>query len=72
MGGKIEAFYWATGGEHNGVGVVELPDAATLTAFSTIAQATGAFDVAATTELISSSELDQALAKTITYRPPGG
>jgi uncharacterized protein with GYD domain len=72
MGGKVETFYWMAGGEHNGMGVVELPGAATFTAFSAIAQATGAFDVAVTTELISSSELDQALAKTIAYRPPGG
>jgi uncharacterized protein with GYD domain len=72
MGGKVETFYWTAGGEHNGVLVVEVPNVATLTAFSTIAQATGAFDVAATTELISSIELDQAFAKTIAYRPPGG
>jgi uncharacterized protein with GYD domain len=72
LGGKVEAFYWATGGEHTGALVVNLPDAPTLAAFSAVAQATGAFDVAVTTELVSSSELDQALAKTITYRPPGG
>ena len=29
MGGKVEALYWATGGEHSGAIVMELPDAAT-------------------------------------------
>jgi uncharacterized protein with GYD domain len=72
LGGKVETFYWATGGEHDGALVVDLPDASTLAAFTMVAQATRAFDVATTTEVISSSELDQALAKTITYRPPGG
>ena|ERR1700728_2052133 len=72
MGGKIETFYWTTGGEYSGVIVVDLPEAATLAAFLTVAQATAAFDVASTTEVFTSSELDQALAKTINYRPPGG
>ena len=71
MGAKVEAFYWATGGEHTGALIVDLP-AATKAAFLMVAQATGAFDIASTTELITSSELDQALAKTIAYRPPGG
>ena len=31
MGGKVVDFYWATGGEHSGAIVVELPDAATPT-----------------------------------------
>jgi uncharacterized protein with GYD domain len=72
MGGKVEAFYWAIGGEHTGAIVVELPDAATGAAFFMTAEATGAFDAATTLELVTSSELDKALAKTISYRPPGG
>jgi len=72
MGGKVQEFYWATGGEHSGALVVDLPDAATKAAFLMVAQATGAFDIATTTEVITSSDLDQALAKTIAYRPPGG
>jgi uncharacterized protein with GYD domain len=72
MGGKVDALYWATSGEHTGAIVVELPDAATGAAFLMIADATGAFDAVATMEVVTSSELDKALAKTITYRPPGG
>ena len=72
MGGKVEALYWATGGEHSGALVVELPDAATPAAFSMVAGATGAFDAVSLIEVLTSSELDRALAKTIAYRPPGG
>jgi uncharacterized protein with GYD domain len=71
MGGKVEAFYWATSGEHNGAIVLELSDAATPAAFTVVAQATGAFDTVAWMEVLTSSELDGALAKTIAYRPPG-
>jgi len=72
MGGKVEALYWAIGGEHTGAILVELPDAATGAAFFMTAVATGAFDSATTLELVNSSEFDKALAKTISYRPPGG
>jgi uncharacterized protein with GYD domain len=72
MGGKVEEFYWATGGEHSGAIVVELPDAATPAAFTMVAEATGAFDAVSWMEVLTSSELDRALAKTIAYRPPGG
>jgi uncharacterized protein with GYD domain len=72
MGGKVEALYWATGGEHSGAIVVELPDAATPAAFTMVAEATGAFDAVAWMEVLTSSELDRALAKMTAYRPPGG
>src|ERR1700722_2940701 len=71
MGGKVQEFYWATGGEHSGAIVLELPDAATPAAFTMVAEATGAFDAVAWMEVLTSSELDRALAKTIAYRPPG-
>jgi uncharacterized protein with GYD domain len=58
MGGKVQEFYWATGG-------------ATPAAFTMVAEATGAFDAVAWMEVLTSSELDRALAKTIAYRPPG-
>jgi uncharacterized protein with GYD domain len=72
MGGKVAEFYWGTGGEHTGAIVVDLPDAATQAAFTMIADATGAFDVVSWTELLTSTELDRGLGKTIAYRPPGG
>ena len=71
MGGKVEAFYWGTGGEHSGAIVAELPDAATAAAFTMVAEATGAFDTVDWMEVLTSSELDRALPKTTAYRPPG-
>jgi uncharacterized protein with GYD domain len=72
IGGKVEAIYWMTGGEYSGAAVVELPDAATSAAFGLVIGASGAFDAVTATEILTSSELDRALAKTMTYRPPGG
>ena len=72
IGGKVEAVYWATGGEYTGVFVVQLPDTATLTAFTAVIWASGALDAGTSMEVLTSSELDRALAKTMTYRPPGG
>jgi hypothetical protein len=37
-----------------------------------VAEATGALAEVATMEVLTSSELDRALAKSIAYRPPGG
>jgi uncharacterized protein with GYD domain len=72
IGGKVEAVYWGAGGEYSGAVVVELPDAATGAAFGMVVGASGAFDAVTLMEVVTSSELDRALAKTITYRPPGG
>jgi uncharacterized protein with GYD domain len=72
IGGKVEATYWMIGGEYSGAVVVELPDAATSAAVGMVVGASGAFDAVTATEIITSSELDRGLAKTMTYRPPGG
>lgn len=71
IGGKVEALYWEAGGEYTGAVVVELPDAATGAAFVMVVGASGAFDEVKSTEVLTSSELDRALAKTISYRAPG-
>jgi uncharacterized protein with GYD domain len=72
VGGKVEALYWAAGGEHTGALVAELPDAATGAAFAMVVGASGAFDEVKSMEVLTSSEFDRALTKTIAYRPPGG
>jgi len=72
VGGKVEAIYWAAGGEYSGAMVVELPDAATATAFTAVIRASGAVDALTAMEVLTSSELDRALTKTMIYRPPGG
>jgi uncharacterized protein with GYD domain len=72
IGGKVEAIYWAAGGEYTGAVVVELPDAATGAAFAMLVLASGAIDASTSMEVLTSNELDRALAKAMTYRPPGG
>ena len=72
VGGRVEAIYWAAGGEYSGAMIVELPDAATAAAFTAVIWASGAVDSLTAVEVLTSSELDRALAKTMTYRPPGG
>jgi hypothetical protein len=52
--------------------VIELPDAATASTFANVIWASGALDAGTSFEVLTSSELDRALAKTMTYRPPGG
>lgn len=71
IGGKVEALHWAAGGDYTGALVVDLPDAGIGTAFAMVAEASGAFDGVKWMEVLSSSELDRALAKTMSYRAPG-
>jgi uncharacterized protein with GYD domain len=71
IGGKVESVFWMAGGEYSGAVVVELPDAATGTAFAMVIEASGAMDAIVSMEVLTSTELDHALAKTISYRPPG-
>jgi uncharacterized protein with GYD domain len=52
------------------VGVIELPDNIAAAALSLAVTATGMVSVH-TTPLMSVEEIDKALAKSPTYRPPG-
>jgi uncharacterized protein with GYD domain len=61
-----------SGGEYTGAVVAELPDAATGAALAMVIRASGALDAIETMEVLTSSELERALVKTMTYRPPGG
>lgn len=69
MGGKVEAFYYAFG-PHDVVTIVELPDNVDATAFSLLITAAGGAKVK-TMVLIDPEEVDQAVKKTLDYRPPG-
>ncbi len=71
LGGKLEAFYWSSSGEYSGIAISELPDAATGAAFIAMVQSTGSFSEFKTIELLTASEIDRALGKSMTYRPPG-
>jgi uncharacterized protein with GYD domain len=69
LGGRVEAFYFAYG-DRDVVTIVDLPDSATATAVSLTVAASGAVRCK-TTVLITPEEVDQAVKKTVSYRPPG-
>ncbi len=68
-GGSVESFYYAFG-ETDVYGIVDMPDAATMTALALTISASGAVTLT-TTPLISAAEVDEASKKAISYRPPG-
>lgn len=69
LGGKLEAFYYAFG-DADVVVILDVPDAATVAAFSLTVGATGAVQLSST-PLISPDEIDQACKKSVKYRAPG-
>jgi uncharacterized protein with GYD domain len=71
IGGKLEAVYWASG-EYSGITISEFSDAASGAALTALLDASGAFSHIEHIELLATSELDRALSKSMTYRPPGG
>lgn len=69
MGGKLEAMYYAFG--HADVfAIVEMPDNASIAAFSLAASATGVTRTT-TTVLMTIEEADKALEKTVQFRGAG-
>ena len=69
MGGKVDAFHFAFGMNDVYI-IVDMPDAASVSALSLNVAATGAVRLA-TTVLLSPQEVDAAVAKTVEYRAPG-
>lgn len=69
MEGTVEAFYFAFG-EKDVVIIGELPDNATAAALALRVNAAGAASCK-TTVLLTPQEVDRAVKKTATYRPPG-
>ena len=69
LGGKVEAFYYAFGDTDLFV-IAEMPDNATATAVSLTASAAGTATVKVTV-LLTAEEVDAALKKSPSYRPPG-
>jgi uncharacterized protein with GYD domain len=69
MGGRLEAFYFAYG-KTDAFVLVDLPDSASATAIALSVGASGAVRLR-TTVLITPEEVDQAVKKTVQYRPPG-
>jgi uncharacterized protein with GYD domain len=71
LGGRVEAFYFAFGGE-DVYSIVDLPDNVSSTAISLALGAGGGFR-ASTIVLVTPEEMDQASKKValVGYRPPG-
>jgi uncharacterized protein with GYD domain len=69
LGGKLESIYYAFG-EWDVVAIAEFPDNATASAMLLTMAASGMIRTK-TTPLLTVEEIDAALKKTVTYRPPG-
>ena len=69
MGGKLEAIYYAFG-DTDVFGIIDMPDNISTTAVSLAVNAAGGATVK-TIVLITPEEVDQAVKKSVSYRPPG-
>jgi uncharacterized protein with GYD domain len=69
VGGKLDAFYYAFGGD-DVIAILDLPDNITAAAVSLASSSSGAVRVR-TTPLLTVEEVDKALEVHIKYRPPG-
>ena len=69
VGGTVEAMYYALG-ERDAYLIVDLPDDATATALSIAIGAAGALEISVTV-LVTPETVDEAVAKSVAYRPPG-
>ena len=69
VGGTLEAFYYAFG-DTDVFCIADLPDNVSATALSLIVNAPGTVR-AKTAVLITPEEMDEAVKKSVDYRPPG-
>lgn len=70
VGGKLDSLYYAFG-ETDVYGICDLPDVASATALSLLINSTGALSVNLT-PLMTVEDVDAAMTKSPSYRPPGG
>jgi uncharacterized protein with GYD domain len=69
LGGRLESFYYAFG-DVDVYAVIELPDNVTAASASLAVNASG-FATIKTIPLLAPEDIDQAVKKTVAYRPPG-
>ncbi len=69
VGGKLESLYY-TFGEHDVVGIADIPDQVSAVALSAAINSSGTTMIMLT-PLITVEEVDQAAKKMTQYRPPG-
>jgi len=70
LGGKVESFYFALGGDDVYV-IVDAPDIESISAVSMVTNASGAVRLS-TTVLLTPQQVDEAVKKSVAYTPPGG
>lgn len=69
MGGRLESFYFAFG-ETDVFAIVDAPDDEAVAAAAIAINSSGAVSVN-TTKLLTIDQIDDALSRTVDYRPPG-
>ena len=70
LGGSVEAFYFAFGNSDAYV-IIDLPDNASAAAVAAAVGASGALSSYETVVLLTPAEIDEAVKKAVSYRPPG-
>ncbi|MFO8035746.1 MAG: GYD domain-containing protein [Anaerolineales bacterium] len=69
VGGSLEAFYFSFG-EYDFYILVDLPDNVTTTAVTLAGNVSGTFNIKGVS-LLTPEELDEAVEKSVDFRPPG-
>jgi len=69
VGGKLDAFFFSFGKDDFHI-IVDLPDNVSATAVSFVGNVSGTFNIR-TTVLLTPEELDEAVKKSVKFRPPG-
>jgi uncharacterized protein with GYD domain len=69
IGGHMDSVYFAFG-DHDVIGIFEAPDNVTAAALAIGMSSTGLLHTTVT-PLLTVEEVDQAVKKNVTYRPPG-
>lgn len=69
VGGTLEAFYFSFG-EHDFYILVDLPDNVTTTAVTLVGNVSGTFTINGVA-LLTAEEMDEAVKKSVDFRPPG-
>jgi uncharacterized protein with GYD domain len=70
VGGSLESFYFAFGGDDVYV-IVDVPDHTAAMAMAAAVASSGAIDSYETVVLLSPSEVDKAMNVAVDYAPPG-
>ena len=69
VGGTLEAFYFSFG-DNDFYIIVDLPDNVSTTAVSFVGNVSGSFSIK-TIVLLTPEEIDEAIKKSVDFRPPG-